>query len=219
MEWQKYIVEAVYEIYNSFLCGNFMSAVAMSRSLMESCVYYTILKKEKSSDLILEWYLSNHMNNIRRLEPKYQEMMKEVMELFCEAKGLECNKIWNRYIDSKLYEAEWLKNIIAPEKPTFKNCCKYIGDEELYSAFEYASSFLHAQSIRNKMEPFTFYESIYSQLYVIMTYIFRALRLFNRNEDAEEEMSYLETKIGELNDFWNKECEENRRSITSIGKR
>lgn len=219
MDWQKYIVEAIYEIYNSFICGNFMSAVAMSRSLMESCVYYTILREEKSSDLIIQWFFCNTMNSVRRMESQYQDAMKMAMELLCEGKNFDCDKMWNRYMDTKLYEMEWLKDLTFPEKPTFKNCCKYAGEENIYDDFRKASDFLHAQSTWNKMEPFTFYENIYSQLHIIMIYIFRALRLFNRNEEAEAEMAYLEIQIAELNGFWKKEYEEDLRSITSIGKR
>ena len=42
--WQEYIVKTIYEIYNSFLCGNFMCAISMTRTLIESYVYYSILK-------------------------------------------------------------------------------------------------------------------------------------------------------------------------------
>ncbi len=203
--WQKYIVEAVYEIYNSFLYGNFMSAMAMSRALMESCVYYAILKEEKSSELIFEWFISNLMNRVRRMEPKYREKMRTAVEMFCEEKDRDCDKLWDRYMKSKLYESEWLKDIIAPDKPTFYNCCKYIGEETLYDDFHYASGFVHAQSITNKMCPFAFYENIYAKLQLVMIYIFKSLRLFNTREDAELEMCSLEIRLAELCDFWETE--------------
>jgi len=203
--WQKYIVEAVYEIYNSFLCGNFMSAAAMSRALMESSVYYTILKEEEGSELIFEWFISNLMNTVKRMPAKYRNKIKSAVKIFCGAKGLDGETIWSRHMTSKLHEGEWLKDITAPDKPTFHRCCKYIEDDRLYDDFRYASGFVHAQSIINKVWPFAFYESIYYQLYLMMTYIFRSLRLFNTCENAEREMHTLEIQLAELHGFWEKD--------------
>lgn len=195
--WQEYIVKTVYEIYNSFLYGNFMCAISMSRTLIESYVYYSILKKEQNPDLILEWFLSNHLNSVRYMPRKYKNKMKTIHEMFCDLKGIDDISIWQRYIEADDYENEWLKLLGLKEK-SFYACCKYIGEKDIYKDYREAGHFVHAQSIVTKLGPFTFYESIYSKMTLMMVYLFKSLRLFNQNEEAELAMQELEIGMYKL---------------------
>lgn len=51
---------------------------------------------------------------------------------------------------------------------------------------------------RSKIHPFTFYDSTYHLLTVMMSYIFRAIRLYPVSEELEAEMQKLERDLAAL---------------------
>ncbi|MBQ4649276.1 MAG: hypothetical protein IJB73_01095 [Firmicutes bacterium] len=199
--WQEYIVKTVYEVYNSFLYGNFMCAISMTRTLIESYVYYSILKKEQNPNLILEWFFSNHLNSVRYMNGKFKHKMKAIHEMFCDLKGIDSEETWQRYIKADDHENEWLKTL-KMKKTTFSVCCEYIEEKQIYKDYREAGNFVHAQSIVTKLEPFTFYETIFSKMTLMMIYIFKALRLFNQSEETELAIQELEMELFKLNNVF-----------------
>lgn len=77
----------------------------------------------------------------------------------------------------------------------FKSLCEYINEKEIYTDYESASSFIHAQDITTKLSPFTFYPSIYSKLYLMMSYIFKTIKLFEIEDSLNERMINLEEEF------------------------
>ena len=56
-QWRCHIKELINELFNLFVSGNLLSAAAMTRTLMECCAYVSVLKREKSQQLLEDWYL------------------------------------------------------------------------------------------------------------------------------------------------------------------
>ena len=77
----------------------------------------------------------------------------------------------------------------------FSHVCEYLQETELYQTYQWACAFVHGQDIRSKMHPFTFYDSTYHLLTVMMSYIFRAIRLYPVSEELEAEMQKLERDL------------------------
>ena len=60
----------------------------------------------------------------------------------------------------------------------FSHVCEYLQETELYQTYQWACAFVHGQDIRSKNASLTFYDSTYHLLTVMMSYIFRAIRLY-----------------------------------------
>lgn len=58
---------------------------------------------------------------------------------------------------------------------TFHDACKYLGDEEIYTDFQYLCAFVHGQDVMTKLALFLFYSLIYNKFYIMMRYIFKAI--------------------------------------------
>ena len=89
----------------------------------------------------------------------------------------------------------------APEQRpniSFYQVCEYLQEKELYQTYQWACAFVHGQDIRSKMHPFTFYDSTYHLLTVMMYCTFRAIRLFPVSEKLEAEMQDLERGLAAL---------------------
>ena len=82
--------------------------------------------------------------------------------------------------------------MIGKKKVSFRDACEYLGEPEIYGDFQSASSFVHGQS------PFTFYSSICHRLFLMMSYIFRTIRLYTISGELEDEMETLEEELWEL---------------------
>ena len=52
LQWRLHMRELMNELFNMFVGGNLFSAAAMTRTLMECCVYGKVLKQEKSARLL-----------------------------------------------------------------------------------------------------------------------------------------------------------------------
>lgn len=58
---------------------------------------------------------------------------------------------------------------------TFHDACKYLGDGEIYTDFQYLCAFVHGQDVMTKLALFLFYSLIYNKFYIMMRYIFKAI--------------------------------------------
>lgn len=61
--------------------------------------------------------------------------------------------------------------------------------------------FVHGQDVMTKLAPFLFYSSIYNKFYIMMRYIFKAIRLYPLNKTMEEELEILEENLLQLSEI------------------
>ena len=59
-------------------------------------------------------------------------------------------------------------------------------------------AFVHGQDVTTKLEPFLSYSSIYDKFYIMMSYIFKTIRLYPLKESKEQEIEILENSLLEL---------------------
>jgi hypothetical protein len=65
LQWRLHMRELINELFNMFVGGNLFSAAAMTRTLMECCVYGKVLKQEKSARLLEDWFLCGMIRGLR----------------------------------------------------------------------------------------------------------------------------------------------------------
>lgn len=93
------------------------------------------------------------------------------MYALCSAWNREPEETIRRF--KKGNENEWLVSVIPGKgRIYFSHVCEYMQETELYQTYQWACAFVHGQDIRSKMHPFTFYDSTYHLLTVMMSYIF-----------------------------------------------
>lgn len=193
--WHVHINELINELYNSFLYGNLLTVSAMTRALIECYIYVSILKKEKSEELIDEWWLCNMIHKIKTIGKKNGNLLENTVKDYCAMRGISFEEKWEFYNKEDIYENSWLTKLMRNKKFGFKALCKYVGEFEIYKDYQSASMFVHGQDVTTKMGPFTFYPSIYNRLYMMIHYIFKTIRLFEVEKKVEEEMSELEDEL------------------------
>ncbi|MCL2588626.1 MAG: DUF5677 domain-containing protein [Oscillospiraceae bacterium] len=198
--WRTYMRDLINELFALFCYGNLISAAAMTRTMIECYVFLSILKKEKSEKLLEDWYLCNTIIGSKKYDTVIQNRILRSMELYCDDKNLNYPEIYNRFI--KKNENEWLGSIISRKRITFCDVCDYLGEPGLYSDFQEASSFVHSQDIISKTNPFVFYSSIYNKFRTMMSYIYKAIRLFPVSEEMKEEVQELERELFALADIY-----------------
>lgn len=194
--WRRHIRDQIIELYNVFLGGNLLSAAAMTRTLIECYAYVKLLKQEKSAKLLEKWCLCSLWAGATAFDEVYREKIFVNIEKFCRDLGWDYAEASKQF--KKGYGNEWLADVIPKRKTSFKSVCEYLSEHEMYTDYSSACAFVHGQSIVAKMSPFTFYSSIYTKLYLMMTYIFKAIRLFPLSGELEEEMRALEEGLIEL---------------------
>lgn len=195
-QWRRHIKELIHELFNLFVSGNLLSAAAMTRTLMECYAYVSVLKKEKSQQLLEDWYLCGMICSFSGWdEEQKQEGLKRAQEL-CRAWGRDPEKTVRRFARGN--ENEWLTSVLPGRRASFFQVCEYLGEHELYQAYKQACAFVHGQDVRAKTSPFLFYDEIYHQLIVIMSYTFKAIRLYPVPEELEKEMQGLEQDLSAL---------------------
>jgi len=64
LQWRLHMRELINELFNMFVGGNLFSAAAMTRTLMECCVYGKVLKQEKSARLLEDWFLCGMIRSL-----------------------------------------------------------------------------------------------------------------------------------------------------------
>jgi len=184
------------ELFTLFSYGNLISAAAMPRTLIECYVFLRILKKEKSAKLMEDWYLCSTIVGTKKYDAEIQNRILDSVKLYCDDRNRNYSEVYDRFIKGN--EHEWLSSVIAKKRITFRDACEYLGEVDVYHDFQEASSFVHGQDIISKMFPFTFYTSIYKKFYIMMSYIYRAVRLFPISEEMEEEIQRLERELHTL---------------------
>ena len=188
--WKNHICQLIHELYNAFIYGNLITVAAMTRTLIESFVYLSILTENGNDYLIHEWYLCSLCvsNNYG------QEQLEKIFKEYCVLNNFNFEEKWNFY-NINPNANRWLKHVIKDKRISFKAVCDCLDDEQIYQDFESACSFVHGQDITSKMMPFTFYVSICYRFNMMMLYIFRTLRLFPLNGELEVKINDLEDEL------------------------
>ena len=197
LQWRLHMRELINELFNMFVGGNLFSAAAMTRTLMECCVYGKVLKQEKSARLLEDWFLCGMIRGLRGENGAlWQAGVKIVYEL-CSDWNRDREETIRRF--KKGNENEWLASVLPGKgRISFYQVCEYLQEKELYQTYQWACAFVHGQDIHSKMRPFKFYDSTYHLLTVMMYCIFRAIRLFPVSEKLEAEMQDLERGLAAL---------------------
>lgn len=197
LQWRLHMRELINELFNMFVGGNLFSTAAMTRTLMECCVYGKVLKQEKSARLLEDWFLCGMIRNLPGQDGALRQAKLKTVYALCSAWNREPEETIRRF--KKGNENEWLVSVIPGKgRIYFSHVCEYLQETELYQTYQWACAFVHGQDIRSKIHPFTFYDSTYHLLTVMMSYIFRAIRLYPVSEELEAEMQKLERDLAAL---------------------
>lgn len=199
--WYNYLQDIINEVFNNFLYGNFLSATAMTRSLMETFIYLKVIIKEQKENLLTDWFYCCMVKKIEKQMRKKEGSPKHliaVVEKYCEMLGDDYDEIYKKFSGWENNENSWLKRVISEKKITFHTVCIYAGESEVYDDFGLTSSFVHGQDLITKMSSFTFYSSIYMKLFLMSRYIFKVFRLFKIEDDMELRIQELEQELMEL---------------------
>ena len=201
--WKTHICELINELYNSFIYGNLFSIAAMTRTLIECFVFYSILIKPGNEQLIHHWYICN-MCHTR----KDSDRLQEIVRAYCQVNQLDFTEMWSTY-STRPSTKRWLRPLMPKGKtPTFELCCNYLGDAHIYEDYESACAFVYGQDLSSKILPFTFYHSICYRFDMMMLYIFRTLRLFPLNTSLKAQITDLEDELILLSEKYLREYQE-----------
>lgn len=198
--WSNYMKELITELFNSFIHGNLISASAMTRALIESYVYICILKENDSKNLMTAWVVCGLLSAMKRYGEKGEKGLADSLEKLCQVLEIDRKECAERY--GKGNERQWLAELIGKKRVTFRDACEYLGHPHIYEDFQSASTFVHGQDILSKLGPFTFYNTIYGRLYLMMEYIFKAIRLYPVTEEMDDEMAALEEELLMLGEIY-----------------
>ena len=197
LQWRLHMRELINELFNMFVGVNLFSTAAMTRTLMECCVYGKVLKQEKSARLLEDWFLCGMIRSLPGQDGALRQAKLKTVYALCSAWNREPEETIRRF--KKGNENEWLVSVIPGKgRIYFSHVCEYLQETELYQTYQWACAFVHGQDIRSKMHPFTFYDSTYHLLTVMISYIFRAIRLYPVSEELEAEMQKLERDLAAL---------------------
>ncbi len=194
--WYDYLKDVINELFDAFIYGNLITTTAMTRALIESYVYLSIIKKEKDGKLLEHWFLCSTIARLKHSPQKGNgELYNSIKEL-CSLTDIDFQEAYDRY--AKGNENSWLTPVIDKKRITFRDACEFLGEERLYNDFQNASSFIHSQDIVSKIMPFTWYSSIYAKFYIMMIYIFKTISLTDAGGEMENEMKNLYTELAVL---------------------
>lgn len=196
--WKKHISDLINELYTVFLYGNLLSAAAMTRTLIECFVYFSILSKEGNEFLIHEWYLCSLCYSSKNDENSAKMQVEE----YCQHNNLNFNEKWTTYKETS--RDKWLRSIIPAGKLNFQVVCNYLDDPHIYKDFESACAFVHGQDIASKSIPFSFYNSVSYRFNMMMLYIYKTIRLFPLTPELEKQLNNLLDDLPDLIKKYNK---------------
>lgn len=196
--WKKHISDLINELYTVFLYGNLLSAAAMTRTLIECFVYFSILSKEGNEFLIHEWYLCSICYSSKNDKDFAKTQVKE----YCQHNNLDFNEKWTTYKETS--RDKWLRSILPTGKLNFQVVCNYLDDSHIYKDFESACAFVHGQDMASKSIPFAFYNSVSHRFHMMMDYIYKTIRLFPLNSDLEKQLISLSDDLPDLIKKYNK---------------
>lgn len=203
--WQQYLYDLIVELFNSFVSGNFITSTAMTRTLIECYVYLSILVSEKeNSGLAQDWLLYNIVSMSKKSKnTNFKERTTKILKEYCSDVGSDYQLILKKFrskepkTKGKLIENGWLVALI-PEyngRISFQKAYEYLKEPKIYNDFRLTSSFIHAQDMDSKLAPFTFYNSIFNRLCIMVDYIFRALQAFPLENELLKEAEELKYKL------------------------
>lgn len=76
--WKNHISELINELYNAFIHGNLFTVAAMTRTLIECFVYYSIIVRSGDEQLIHHWYICNLC-----CSQKADDRLQEIVYKYC----------------------------------------------------------------------------------------------------------------------------------------
>ena len=202
--WRRHTMELSIELFNSFVYGNLLSVSAMTRALMECYVMVTIIKQEKSEELIDEWWLCNMIHKADLGEGNRDKRLEDSIKVYCKERNISFVQKWKYYTTEARRENGWLKQLMNGKGVGFETLCKYINEEEIYKDYQSANAYVHGQDVMTKVNTFVYYVSIYKCLFMMMNYIFKTILLFGVGEALEEEIMQLEYELLELGEKYMK---------------
>ena len=135
--WKNHICELINELFNAFVHGNLLSVAAMTRTLIECFVYYSILIEPGNENLIHHWYICNVCYT-----QKDSDTLHEIIQEFCRINLLDFDEMWRIYAKDPNTK-RWLRQAIPSGPLNFKVYCNYLGDEHIYEDYESACAFVH----------------------------------------------------------------------------
>lgn len=194
--WQIFINDLIYELFNSYIAGNFISANAMTRSLIEAYVYFKILLTKKDPKLIEEWFICSLIRNMKTWSTKLQNDLKRYLTKYYKEQEIDFEQKWQIYTQNN--ENSWLKSIINSKRITFNDLCFLIKEPEVHKDYQRFNSFIHSQDILSKLSPFAFYESIFTKFEITMEYIFKTISLFSNEKKLRTDIEELQNKLYSL---------------------
>lgn len=198
--WRDHLKNLCIELFNSFLYGNLLTAAAMTRTLIECYVYIRVLIEEENPELLEDWFLASLIKHAKEDKSSKSGMLNQV-KAYCKVIGRDFEKEEKRLYAEK-NDNKWLSGVIHLNKFGVRKICEYLDETEIYDDYSYLCSFIHGQDVLSKMQPFLFYSSIYSKLFIMSLYIFKAIRLFEIDDDLENEIQKLEEKLYELGETY-----------------
>lgn len=187
--WKNHISELINELHNALVFGNLLSVVAMTRTLIECFVYFSILCQPGNEQLISHWYICNVCCS-QKINNELQERIHE----YCRVNNLDFKTMWNNYSQNPRNK-RWLRQVIPNGPLDFEVYCNYLGDPHIYEDYQSACAFVHGQDLVSKIQPFTFYHSICYRFDMMMLYIFRTIRLFPLSESLDTLITDLEDEL------------------------
>ena len=187
--WKTHISELINELYNALVFGNLFSVSAMTRTLIECFVFFSILCQSKNDQLIHHWYICNVC-----CTQKIDNTLQDMIQKYCGANNLDFKTMWNTYSKDPRNK-RWLRQVIPNGTLDFRAYCNYLEDPHIYEDYESACSFVHGQDLASKIRPFIFYHSICYRFDMMMLYIFRTIRLFPLTESLDMQLTDLEDEL------------------------
>ena len=175
--WENRLRDLIADVFSSFCCGNFISASAMTRTLIEHYAYYQILSE--NIELADDWFICNLCGTYKNDENKAEELIRQ----YCDIRHISFDEKWEKYHNNTFVNA-WMMPIFPEKKrPSFRDICNFLQDSYLYDDFQSCCNMIHGQDIRGIMDPFLFYESICFRFHIMMRYIFATVKLTELNNE------------------------------------
>ena len=194
--WKNHLLDLITDAFSSFCCGNFNSAVAMTRTLIECHVYYQILSEH--NELTHDWFICSLYNDLK----KDQNLAKKLVRTYCNTLQLPFDEFWNKYHNNNQANA-WASSLCPKTKrPSFRDLCGLLQDPLLYDDFQHCCNLVHGQDVFGKTGPFVFYESILFRFQIMVIYIFKNIRSLGINADLNHQMQNLEDELQQLIDSY-----------------
>ena len=187
--WKNHIAELINELYNVLIFGNLFSVAAITRTLIECFVFYSILIMPGNEQLIHHWYICNLC-----CSRNVDKDLYEIVQTYCQANHLNFKKMWSTYSQDPRNK-RWLRQVIPIGHLDFEAYCNYLKDPHIYKDYQSTCSFVHGQDLTPKTYPFTFYASIVHRFDMMMLYIFRTIRLFPLSNSLEMQITNLEDEL------------------------